>query len=287
MACVVDVKLCLFSSTPELAGLGWAVKPLIGTPAQIAERAVSWGYDGFELMPNPGQMPEVAEMEAALRQSGAVMPVVSSAVIYFQGDALLHRDVKVRRRAAESFKRILDFAGYFKANVGLGASRGSGISDAAPGELETMADDVFSELAEHAEKAGSVVMLEPAEPGYSKFINTVEQAMSWVERIANPFFSVMLDTFQLAESEASFAFGVKAARGMARHIHLYEPSHWPPGVLPELDRYNWPEIAQALALGGFRGSGSICLAPEGDPEPVARKAAAYLRQLFSVESQKL
>ena len=195
--------------------------------------------------------------------------------------ALLHRDLNVRGQALHAFKRILDFAGHFKANVGLGAARGAGVPEAAPGELESMADDVFRELAEHGEKAGSVVMLEPAEPGYSAFINTMQEGLAWVQRIGSPFFSLMLDTYQLAEAEPSFEHGIRAAQGRAHHIHLYEPSHWPPGVLPAMDRYDWPNIAKLLAQEGFHGSGSVCLVPEGDPEPVARKASAYLRHLFS------
>ena len=82
---MLDIKLCLFSTTPDLADLGWAVRPLIGSPEQLAESAVKWGYDGIELMPNPDRMPEPREVEAALKKTGAAMPVVSSAVIFFKG----------------------------------------------------------------------------------------------------------------------------------------------------------------------------------------------------------
>jgi 5-keto-L-gluconate epimerase len=278
---VSAIKVCLFSTTPDLAGLKWAVRPLIGSPQRLAQQAVEWGYDGIELMPNPDRLPDSEEVERALKDAGAVMPVVSSAVIYFQGMALLHLDSSIRRRALQSFKRILDFAGYFKANVGLGAARGAGVPNAAPGELESMAEDVFRELAQHAGKTGAVIMLEPAEPGYSSFINTMKEGMDWVQRIGSPSFTLMLDTYQLAESESSFEDGIRTAKGKARHIHLYEPSHWPPGVLPAMDRYDWPNIAKILSREGFRGSGSVCLVPEGDPEPVARQASAYLRQLFN------
>ncbi len=275
-----SVKLCLFAATPDLADLPWAVRVLIGTPEELAERAVAWGYDGIELMPNPDRMPDPGAIEKILKKTGAAMPVVSSAVIFFQGLALLHRDPGIRRRAIDAFKRILDFAGCSQAKVGLGASRGSGILGASPEEMEIMANEIFRELAEHAEKAGSIIMLEAAEPGYSKFINTMNEARTWVERIGSPFFSLMLDTYQLAESEVSFEAGVRAARGTAHHIHLYDPSHLPPGVVPEKSRYDWPDIARILKQENFHGSGSICLVPEGDPEAAGRKSATYLRRLF-------
>jgi sugar phosphate isomerase/epimerase len=123
-------------------------------------------------------------------------------------------------------------------------------------------------------------MLEPCDPGSGDYINTVDAAMAWVERINTPAFRVMLDTYQLAEAERSIEHGIRAARGQANHIHLYDPSRWPPGVLPEKQRLDWPRIAQVLHQEGFSGSGSVVLAPEGDPEPAARKAAAYLRRIF-------
>jgi D-psicose/D-tagatose/L-ribulose 3-epimerase len=128
-------------------------------------------------------------------------------------------------------------------------------------------------------------MLEPADPGVTSYINTMDEAMAWVERIGSPAFSVMLDTYQLAESEPSLEHGIRAARGQARHIHLYDPSRWPPGVLPEKERLDWPHLARVLRQENFQGSGSVVLALEGDPEPAARKAVAYLRRIFEEGEQ--
>jgi sugar phosphate isomerase/epimerase len=139
-----------------MAGLNFLVKVLTGTPEELARRAVAWGYDGIEFMPDPERVPEPSELEKALKAAGALMPVVNTGRMAPQGMALLHEDAGVRQRSMESFKRILDFAGYFGARVGLGVARGPGIPGAGPGEMERMAEQVFGELAEHAEKAGAV-----------------------------------------------------------------------------------------------------------------------------------
>ena len=281
----MDIQLCLFASTPDMASLSFVVKVLTGTPQELAQRAVAWGYDGIEFMPDPARVPDPQEVEAALQAAGAVMPVVNTGRMFAQGFALLHADPEVRRNSVEAFKRILDFAGYFRARVGLGAARGVGIPGASREAMDQMAEDVFRELAEHAEKAQAVIMLEPADPGVTSTINTMDEAMVWVERIGSPAFSVMMDTYQLAESEPSIEHGIRAARGRANHIHFYDPSRWPPGVLAEKDRLDWPHIARVLREESFRGSGSVVLAPEGDPESAARKAVAYLRRLFAEGEQ--
>src|SRR5207253_6345865 len=111
------------------------------------------------------------------------------------------------------------------------------------------------------------------------YLTTMDAAMAWVDRIASPGFGVMLDTYQLAEAEPSIEHGIRAARGEAHHVHLYDPSRWPPGVLAEQDRLDWPLIVRLLRETGFDGSGAVVLAPGGDPARAARRPAAHLPDL--------
>jgi len=275
-----DVKLCLFSSTPDMSALTFVVKVLTGTPAELAERAGAWGYDGIEFMPDPERVPDPVVFATALKNFDATMPVVNTGRFFAQGMPLLVTDPAARRRSVECFKSVLTFAGYFRARVGLGAARGAGIPGATREEMDHLAEEVFRELTGHAENAGTVIMLEPADPGVTSYINTVDQAMEWVDRIASPAFSVMLDTYQLTESEPSIEHAIRAARGQACHIHFYDPSRWPPGVLAEKDRLDWRHLVRVLREEGFSGSGSVVLAPEGDTEAAARQSAAFLRRLL-------
>jgi len=282
----MKLKLCLFSSTPDIERLSFLVKVLTGTPMELARRSVAWGYDGFEFMPDPENVMDPGEIEKALNATGAVMPVVNSGRIASQGMALLHADKRVRARAIKAFKQMLDLAACFRSRVGLGMSRGAGILGATREEMDALAEDVFRELTEHAQKVGAVIMLEAADPGVTAYINTMDEAVAWVDRIDNPHFGVMLDTYQLSDAEPSIEHGIRAARGMANHIHFYDPSRWPPGVRAGNMRLDWETIGRVLQGEGFQGSGSVVLAPEGDPEPPARAAAVFLRGLFSRLEEK-
>ncbi len=213
-----------------------------------------------------------------------MMPVVNSGRIAAQGMALLHEDRAIRKKAIDGFKRMLDFAGYFKARVGLGASRGRGIPGMGKDDMLKLAEEIFRELTGHAEKSGAVIMLEPAEAEYTSLFNTNEEVMAMVDKIGSPSFSIMLDTHQLYVAEPSIEHGIRAARGQARHIHLYEPSRLPPGVSTEKDALDWPNIVSVLKEEGFEGSASVVIVPKGDPEPIARKSVAYLRKIFEDDS---
>jgi sugar phosphate isomerase/epimerase len=212
------IQLCLFAAEPDIAALNFIVKVLTGTLDEIASRAVAWNFDGIEFMPNPDHVADPSAVARALKAAGAAMPVVNSGRMAVQGYALIHREDAVRRQSAAAYKRLLDFAGHFGARVGLGAARGMGVPNPDAGDLDGIVGEVFDDLARHAAKCGAVIMLEPADPGTISCINTVEEAMAWVDRIGNPAFSVMLDTYQLIECEVSIKHGIRAARGQARHI---------------------------------------------------------------------
>jgi sugar phosphate isomerase/epimerase len=273
----LPVSLCLFASTPDIAELGFIVKVLTGSIDELPKIAVELGYDGIEFMPDPERIPDPAAMERALKTAGAVMPVVNTGRMAVQGMALLHEEESVRRRSIAAFKRMLEFAGVFGARVGLGVARGKGTAGVAQKQIDHLTYDVFQEIAQHAEHAGSVIMLEAADRGVTAYINTMDEVMEWVRRIANPAFGVMLDTYELAESEPSLEYGIRAASGQARHVHLYDPSRWPPGVMPESMQLDWPRIFELLHATGFQGSASVVIAPEGDPATAARRTASFLR----------
>jgi len=278
------VKFCLFASTPDMQRLDFVVKVLTGTPEELGRTAIAWGYDGIEFMPDPERTPDPELFKNMLARTGATMPVVNSGRIAAQGLALIHEDIAIRRKSIAGFKRILDFAGHFRARVGLGAARGKGIPGMSRSDMLKLAEEILRELTEHAAKANAVIMLEPAEKEYTDLFNTNEEVMAMVNKISSPNFSIMLDTHQLYVMEPSIEYGIRAARGQARHIHLYEPSRLPPGVSTEKETLDWPNIARVLAEERFEGSASVVIIPKGDPEPIARKSVTYLKKLFQSTS---
>ena len=275
-----EVKLCLFASTPDMLDHDFVVKVLTGTPEDLGRTAIDWGYDGIEFMPDPDHTPDPELFAAALGRTGAVMPVVNSGRIAAQGLGLFSESISIRKKSIQGFKNILDFAGHFKAFVGLGAARGKGIPGMSKTDMEQMAEEIFRELTEHAEKADVVIILESSESEFTNLFNTNAETMAMVERIGSPYFSIMLDTHQLWAAESSIEEGIRAARGQAQHIHLYDPSRLPPGVSPGKETLDWPGITRLLREESFHGSASVVIAPEGDPEPMARQAVAYLRRIF-------
>lgn len=271
------MKFCIFSSTPDIKEHNFVVQVLTGKLEELLERSVDYGYDGIEFLPDPNHVPDPIRVQTAIQRSGGSIPVLNTGRLAAQGLTLLNTDKNVRVKSIEAFKKIIDVAGVIGAKVGLGMSRGFPDLKSA----DQLAEEVFRELTEHAEKAGATIMLEPADPGFvGNFITTVADAMSWRKRINSPNFTLMLDTYQLTEIEKSLEKGIEDAQGRANHIHFYDPSHWPPGVLEESVRLDWNHIASVLKKANFSGTGSVVLAPEGEPEVTAPKAVSFLRKFF-------
>ena len=146
-----------------------------------------------------------------------------------------------------------------------------------------MADGVFRELTKHAESTGVVIILETAGSCRTSYLKTNAQIMEWVDRINSPNLSVHLDTHQLTGAEKTIEEGIKVTRGQATHIHLYDPSRWPPGVIDAKNQLDWPKIIKILRATHMPETGSVVLAPEGDPGPAAIKSRDFLRSLLQAK----
>ncbi len=277
-----SLKLCLFSSSPDIEKFGFVVKVLTGSPEELAQQCAEWGYDGIEFLPDPENIPDPEPYKRALADEGVGLYVVNSGRIGAQGLGLLDEEPSVREQAIHCFKGLIDFAAHFDARVGLGMARGKGIEGASKVEMDRLAEDVFCEIASHASQAGVVVMLEAAEPDVTAYLNTMDEVMEMVDKVDSPNFSAMLDTHQLFGAEPTIEHGIRAARGVATHIHFYDPSRWPPGVVSEKDRLDWPRLLQILREVHLPETGSFVLAPEGDPRVAAIRAREYLLDFLTV-----
>lgn len=270
--------LSLLASTPDIAATGYMVNLLLGSPELLAAEAKDLGYDGIEFLPGPPGTVGVAEMDEALKRFDLALTAVNSGRIVAEGLTLLHPEPAIRGRALARVKDLLDFAGHFGVPVTLAGTKGSLPRGVSAEGVESLAEEIFADLARFGASAGSALLLAPTWEADSDFICTVAEAVAWVRRINHPAFGLMLDTYHLHRKEVSVIEGLRGAAGLVRHLHLYDPGRVPPGSRgkPSLD---WPGILTTLREVGYEGAASVCLAPTGDRRAQAQETAAYLRSL--------
>jgi sugar phosphate isomerase/epimerase len=222
----------------------------------------------------------VAEIEQALKRFDVALTAVNSGRIVAQGLTLLHPVPAVRARAMARFKDLLDLAGHFGVPVTLAGAKGS-LPRGAPAEpWEAMAEESFGSLARFGAAAGSTLLLTPTDDADSNFICSVAEAVTWIGRINHPGFGLMLDTHQLHRKEPSVVEALRAAAGLVRHLHLYDPGRIPPGTgqKPGMD---WTAIMATLRGTGYAGAASVSLAPTGDRRALALKTLSHLRSVWA------
>jgi sugar phosphate isomerase/epimerase len=280
----MQLDLCLFASSPDVAARGFVVQLLTGNAEELAYRSLSLGYNGFEFLPNPEDVPDSRPFRKALDATGVRLPVVNTGRMAAHRIMLFDPDPKIAGCARDAFRRIIEFAGELEADVGLGIARGPARTDLDAAAMDRWAEEIFCDLAATARRAGIRILLEPAETNVTRYILDVRSVMAWVDRInaltgdvqrvRGRAFDVMLDTHQLTESESSLADGIDAAQGMATHIHLFDPQRHPPGTHPQ--GIDWDEVFGSLSRSGFSGTASVIM-PRPESGHTAQDVARFVR----------
>ena len=274
------MQLSLLASTPDISETGYMVNLLLGTPELLVAEAKALGYDGIEFFPGPPGTVGVTEINQTLKRFDLTLTAVNSGRIVAEGLTLLHPDPATRTRALNRVKDLLDFAGHFGAPVTLAGTKGSLSSGASAERERILAEEILANLCRFAAAAGSTLLLAPTDEADSNFICTVAEAVAWVRRINHPALGLVLDTYQLYRKEASVTAGVRAAAGLVRHLHLYDPGRVPPGTQAKA-ALDWPAIMATLRDIGYDGAASVCLAPSGDRRAQAIETVSYLRSLMA------
>ena len=273
------MQLSLLASTPDIVATGYMVNLLLGVPELLVAEASALGYDGIEFFPGPPGTVGVVEMDEALKRFDLTLTAVNSGRIVAEGLTLLHPDPTIRVRALNRVKDLLDFAGHFGAPVTLAGTKGS-LPSGTSAEAESLAEKILSDLARFGASVGTTLLLAPTDEADSNFICTVGEAVAWVRRINHPALGLVLDTHQLHRKEVSVTEGLRAAAGLVRHLHFYDPGRVPPGTQAK-STLDWFTILDTLQDMGYEGAASVCLAPSGDRRAQALGTVSYLRSLVA------
>src|SRR3712207_7063210 len=114
--------------------------------------------------------------------------------------------------------------------------------------------EALEELGGHAEREGTLVLLEPLNRYEDHMLNRVDQAVELCEAVGRPSVKVMGDLFHMNIEEDDLGGSIRAAGDYLAHVHLADRSRLQPGTAP-------PDFAGALAaprdvnFGGFMAMG--------------------------------
>lgn len=163
-------------------------------------------------------------------------------------------DPAVRRSAIGYVKRCADIAAALGADIVVGPmySAVGRTRMAEPSERNAqraLASESIVEAAEHAERQGVRLAIEPLNRFETDLINTVEQGVVLVEEIDRANVGLLLDTFHMNIEEKSIPDALRRAGKHIFEFHACSSDRGTPGE----DHLPWPEIATALREVDFDG----------------------------------
>jgi sugar phosphate isomerase/epimerase len=238
------------------------------------------GFDGIELRGTDDWDGRLDELRAA-RGRGAVFSSVCLISDRFIGDFEPER----RREATDHMKKLL--SGIAELG-GIGA-----ITPAAYGlttkrlppfkvprteeEDRRVLLDALEELGEHAEKEGTLVLLEPLNRYEDHMLNRVEQAVELCKAVGRDSVRVMGDLFHMNIEEDDLAGAIRRAGGYLAHVHLADSNRAHPGT----GHTDFASAFGALREVGFDGYVAMECAVRGDAGTVLPQVTRHLRSLLA------
>lgn len=261
---------------------------------EAAARIAEIGYEGLELMadvphawPN-GLLPGVKKgILDAMARHGLVFSNVNAFMMNAINDhrqpywypSFIEPDEGYRRVRIDHTRRALSLC----AELGAPHITTEPGGPLAPGQSRQEAIDLFVEvlkpLAEHADKEGVLLLIEP-EPGL--LIETTDEYLEVAERLNAPSIGLNFDVGHAYCMGEDLPAQVAKLAPHIRHYHFEDiaPTRVHHHLVPGMGAIDFGEVVDAIRLTGYDGWLTVELYPfVEDPDAAARRALEVLRPL--------
>ena len=272
------MKLAYMVETPEAMGaMPWCWH---GLPTRdVLERIAAIGYDGVELQVRD---PSAFDGDAFLRELKdcglAVSALSCGAARAADKLYLIDQDPARRRAAIARFKSILELAGRYGVNVGMGSFRGNLSWGPDPKTAFGWFRSAIEELIATAEKVNARILLEPTTRYVSDFLNTVGETIAFIDLVGSPRLEIEGDLHHMILEERSIPGALIKGHlsGKMTYLHLADSNRLSPGW----GCFNWMDIVDTLHAIGYTGWLTMEFRQEPDSDRAARRARATLHSLL-------
>jgi sugar phosphate isomerase/epimerase len=255
--------------------------------AEACRAARRTGYTGLEvapadLGPDPAGLPPERrrQIRGVIADSGLTYVGTHSLLAVPKGLHLTTPDRAVREKSWDYFRRLIDLS----ADLGTGtvmvlgsSKQRAAVNGATVAEATGRLEEGLARLAPAAQARGVTILLEPLAPHLCNVVNTLEEAVAMVKRIASRAIQSMFDTHNTAGETLPHEELLKRYHSYLKHVHLNEMD----GRYPGAGNYPFEPVLRALA--GLRYDGWLSVEVfnfKPDGETVARSAATFLRRII-------
>jgi sugar phosphate isomerase/epimerase len=233
-----------------------------------------WGFEGVEL---PGDAVGNEKRYAdALKNTKLKFSAICGAAGCADG-CLVSDVVEKRAPAFEAIKKALSSAGELQSTGVIFVPAFNGQTKLTNQEIRAILLDKLPALGEHAQKAGTRLILEPLNRGEAYFLRQVADAASITRDCKSPGIAVMGDFYHMFIEETSDLGAFISGGSYVRHVHLASRIR----VLPGQDERQFVEGFRGLKQIGYPYYCSFECGVKGDAKVEIPKSMAFLRDQWA------
>ncbi len=273
------IKLGICNETFKEKGEFWPLE-------KIMEYISKVGYQGLEIAPftlassveriSPAKRREIRLLaeDYGLEIIGLHWLLASP-----KGLSITSADKGIRNRTAEYLKSLIDFSSEIGAKLLVfGSPKQRNIEkDSSYEEARKWAKEVFVKPLDKAKERGVTICVEPLARRATNFINTTEEAVSFIKEINHPNFKLHLDVMAMSDEGKSIPEIIRKNRKHLFHFHANDANSLGPGF-GKVDFGPIIKILKEVKYSGFISVEVFDLSPGS--KRIAEESIYYLKRFL-------
>jgi D-psicose/D-tagatose/L-ribulose 3-epimerase len=196
----------------------------------LFDRLKTTGYDGVEIPLFEGEVSHYKRLGRIVKDAGLA---ASAVTVLPTGKSAIAAEAAERALALDHLKWAIDCAAALGANVlcgpfhqPLGEFSGIGSTEAEKSHCV----EVHKRAAQYAAMSGIELSVEPLNRFECYFLNTARDAQALVNRVGEPNYGYLYDTFHFNIEEKSLPEAIRVTASAINHVHISENDRGIPGT---------------------------------------------------------
>ena len=253
---------------------------------KTCEHIAATGYDGVEIAPftlkeDPRELTvdEAAEFGRIAKDAGLEVVGLHWLLVKPLGMHLTTTDDVVRAATTEFGQHLARLCGAMDGKVMVwGSPKQRDLEDGWDrGEAMARAAEVLHGVSEVAWEMGVTIAMEPLARAETNFLTTAAETIEFINLVGHPACRLHLDVKAMSDESDSIPEIIEACKDYTVHFHANDPNLRGPGF----GEVKFKPIAEALKKTNYERYVSVEVFDyTPDPETIARKSLAYLRETF-------
>lgn len=237
------------------------------------------GYESMEVHIRDPKLVDGPRIKAYCDEIGIVISSIGTGQAYgMEGLSITSPDVDVRKNAVQRLKDQMDLSVEFGgAPVIIGSMRGVIGRDQTFNDVNDRMVASMKELANHAEKVGSEIVIEAIDRFETDYLQRAAEVLTLIEEVGSDRVKVHLDTYHMNLEEQDWRKPILLCGSKLGHVHLADNRRYYPGW----GLLDFRPVIETLVEIGYDRSLTLECYPYPDTLTALRRAKQYLDGIWN------